>query len=260
MQANRVSEAAQMLYEARRRHRQIESLPDRCAPRSITEAYAVQNELIRLLGGTVVGWKVGCISKQAQQNAGTTEPFSGPVLAQDLHHSGCEIPRGACFAPALQAEFAFRLAKDLPARHAPIAAEVIRDAIGTVLPALEIADSRFVDSAAAGAVNLVADGGKAGLLVVGDLETDVRDVELVDHSVALYVNGKQVALGHGRNVMGDPVRSLQWLANAMAGRGESLRAGQIISTGTCTGSHSLIAGDEVIADYGTLGTVKLRFA
>jgi 2-keto-4-pentenoate hydratase len=47
-----------------------------------------------------------------------------------------------------------------------------------------------------------------------------------------------------------------WLANQQrSGRG--LKAGDIVSTGTCTGLDKVKPGDAVLADFGTLGSVEL---
>ena len=253
---DRIKKAAQILYDARLRRQQIEQLPEDCAPGSLAEGYAVQTALISLIGDTVVGWKVGCISPESQRRARTTEPFSGPVLSRDLYNSGCEVQPNAYFSCALQAEFALKLTRSLLATNAPFTLQAVRDAVGGVLPALEIADCRFSESATIGAPSLIADGAKSGILIVSDCKADLHEMDLVQHVVVLHVNGRAVAQGCGGKVMGDPLKSLHWLANSMAKRGESLVAGQLVSTGTCTGSYMAVPGDEVIADYGSLGRVE----
>src|SRR5262245_36297299 len=140
-----IREAALVLHDARRKRRQIARLPSACTPETLAEGYAIQNELIRLIGDPVIGWKVGCITAESQRRAGTTEPFSGPILRRDLYLSGCEVPADAYFSCALQVEFAFRLCQDLPPSAAPFEAEALRKSIGTIVLALEIADSRFTD-------------------------------------------------------------------------------------------------------------------
>ena len=60
--------------------------------------------------------------------------------------------------------------------------------------------------------------------------------------------------------MGHPLTSLTWLANWLSARGHGLEAGEIVSTGTCTGHCFCARGDEVSVDFGPLGVVTAHFA
>ena len=86
-----------------------------------------------------------------------------------------------------------------------------------------------------------------------------RDLNLAEHRVALFRNGKPDAEGCGANVLGDPRLALTWLANELLRFGEFLRAGQIITTGTCSVPMPLEDGLEVAADFGGLGRLGARF-
>ncbi|RPI35320.1 MAG: hydratase, partial [Hyphomicrobiaceae bacterium] len=56
---------------------------------------------------------------------------------------------------------------------------------------------------------------------------------------------------------GDPMNVMVWLANQQSGFGRGLKAGDIVSTGTCTGLADVAPGDVVVADFGSLGCVEL---
>jgi 2-keto-4-pentenoate hydratase len=58
----------------------------------------------------------------------------------------------------------------------------------------------------------------------------------------------------------DPLEPLTWLANELSRTGIGLRAGEVVSTGTCTGMPKARAGAEHVADYGPFGEVRVRFA
>ena len=60
-------------------------------------------------------------------------------------------------------------------------------------------------------------------------------------------------------VLGDPLASLCWLANDLARRGESLRAGDLVTTGCCTAVIEARPGDRVEADFGSFGRVAVTF-
>jgi 2-keto-4-pentenoate hydratase len=48
-----------------------------------------------------------------------------------------------------------------------------------------------------------------------------------------------------------------WLANQQSRFGRGLKAGDIVSTGTCTGLDRVKPGDQVAADFGSLGRVEI---
>ena len=66
--------------------------------------------------------------------------------------------------------------------------------------------------------------------------------------------------GMGARALGDPMTVLLWLANQQSLTGRGLRAGEIISTGTCTGLDRVHPGDQVTASFGTLGDVTIAFS
>ena len=135
------------------------------------------------------------------------------------------------------------------------------DAVAALHVAIEIPDSRFDDFAAAGAPQLVADFACAEFFVLGPAAPDAwRDVDLASHPVAFRVNGTEVSTGSGANVLGDPRIALAWLANDRAERGEPLRAGEVVTTGTCVIPAPVGPDDELEADFGSLGAVGARLS
>ena len=61
-------------------------------------------------------------------------------------------------------------------------------------------------------------------------------------------------------MLGDPRVALAWLVNALSAQGQSLHAGDLVSTGTCMVPLAIEPGDQVQADYGPLGRLLLRLA
>ena len=86
-----------------------------------------------------------------------------------------------------------------------------------------------------------------------------RDLDLAGHQVSVTINGESAAEGTGANVLGDPRRALAWLANDRVIQGAPLRAGDIVTTGTCIVPAAIKAGDHVVADFGALGRVAVQF-
>ena len=66
-------------------------------------------------------------------------------------------------------------------------------------------------------------------------------------------------VGHGRNVLGDPRIALTWCANELRQLGLTLRAGEVVTTGTCHPPLPIQSGDLIAADFGSLGKVSVAF-
>jgi 2-keto-4-pentenoate hydratase len=136
----------------------------------------------------------------------------------------------------------------------------VLDAVGTLHPAIEIPDSRFADFVSAGAAQIIADNACAHLFVLGPATTaDWRTRDLIEEKPVIRLRDKQY-IGHGKNVLGDPRIALAWLVNELRQLGITLRAGQIVTTGTCHPPLPIQAGDFFDADFGVLGKVSVRFS
>ena len=85
-------------------------------------------------------------------------------------------------------------------------------------------------------------------------------MDLVRHRVVGSVAGKTEREGRGANVLGDPGLALTWLVNELSRLGLALRAGQVVTTGTCLVPLPVSEGDEASADFGVLGEASVRFA
>ena len=135
----------------------------------------------------------------------------------------------------------------------------ILDAVATLHPAIEIPDSRFADFVSAGAAQIIADNACAHLFVLGAPSTaNWRSLDLVEEKPVITLRGRQFT-GHGKNVLGDPRIALTWLANELRQLGVTLRAGQIVTTGTCHPPLPIQSGDLFEADFGSIGRVSVRF-
>ena len=134
-------------------------------------------------------------------------------------------------------------------------------AVESLHPAIEVPDSRYEDYTVVGAPQLIADNACACWFILGaPAETNWRELDLVGHQVEGYRNGKHVSSGSGANVLGDPLVALTWIANELIEFGEGLRAGQVVTTGTCITPISVTPGDQVQMAFGDLGSVEARFA
>jgi 2-keto-4-pentenoate hydratase len=158
-----------------------------------------------------------------------------------------------------EAEFGFRLGTDLPRRERSYDVDDVFSAVVSVHPMIELPDSRFEQVAGAGAPQLIADVACAWRLIVGEpARIDWRSLDLARQDVSTTLNGRPSATGTGANVLGDPRVALTWIANELRAHGDGLRAGQIVTTGTCIVPVPLAPGDFFQATFGPLGVVEVR--
>lgn len=237
-----------MLLEARRTCRALADLGE-FRPRDEAEAYAVQDAVIEGLGLAVAGWKTGAPSPDADAGfAPIFEVTASPAVfaASSLRLFGIE------------AEIAFRLALDLPPRDKPYEEAEIVAAIGSVHPAVELVESRFADFHSADPMAKLADNGSNGALILGPAIPDWQALDLARPPVTIRFDGVEAARTTG-NTGGDPRRLLAALADHLAHRRGGLHAGDVVTSGSCTGLVFARPGTTVAADFGAAGLIELTF-
>lgn len=255
-QETALSDLAQDLWEARRVGRTIDAARGDL-PATQDEAYGVQEAVVALSGLPRCGYKVGSTSKEAQRLLGTDEPGAGMLLAPFVHESPARIAIVPAQMPAVEGEFAFRMGRDLPPREAPYTPAEVTEAIGAVAGAVEIVGTRFSGGLnGKGRLLTTADCGVNIALAIGAW-TPFSGQDLRDHPVAMTISDAPRGAGTGSRALGDPLNVLLWLANHLSKRGIGLQAGEIVSTGTCTGLDPIVPGDMVCADFGSMGDVVI---
>jgi 2-keto-4-pentenoate hydratase len=254
-----IEQAASLLVEARRTHRAVH-LPEQCRPHTLVDAYAIQERVTAELALPCAGFKVGATSARVAAAEGAESPVSGRLFEPHVHTAPVRLgaDRFTSFRNC-EVEFVARLDRTLTAREGGYDRAEIEAAVGAIMPAIEIGDSRLTDRTTAGILCICADNSGGTELVLGEPCASWRDVDLTAHAVSLLVDGTPVAHGTGAEVMGDPLASLHWLVGQRCELGESLAAGTLVATGSCTGINIAPPGSVVVADFGSLGTVEIAF-
>ena len=257
----RQQRAADILWDCWQHGRRLDQLPADVRPATRQDGYAVQSQLERRTQAPMFGWKIAATSKVGQEHIAVDGPLAGRLLSERVHPDGGVIPYGNNHMRVAEAEFAFRMARDLPPRSAPYAVDEVLDAVATFHPAIEVPDSRYADFTRIGAPQLIADNACAHYFVLGAAASDVwRSLDLVAHVVHARIEGGLSRQGSGDKVLGDPRVALAWLVNELSGIGVTLAAGQVVTTGTCIVPLPIVPGDRIVADFGSLGTVTAVMA
>lgn len=251
----RVAAAAEILFAVRRGGQPIDELPDEASPRNLAEAIAVQDALARRGGARTLGWKIGATAREVQAKIGLPHPFFGRVFEGTLHQSRAALPAGGGHN-ILEAEFAVRLARDLP--RSDYAADAIAAEVAAVQLCIEINRPSFRSPFAMRGLDVIADNGSNAGLVLGPELPDWRERDLARIAVVFRVNGTERAGGTGAAAMGHPFAALAWLANERSKLGAPLRAGDVVATGSLMGFVAAKAGDAAEAEFPGIGKVGLR--
>jgi 2-keto-4-pentenoate hydratase len=247
-------DAARQLIRARERRQQITL----AGVRSFEDAYEIQDAFARLWSRRPGGHKVGCSSAESQRLVGSPGPIAGRLFTDDIRHSPATVTASEFFLVGVEAEFGFRLRRALPPRELPYSLDDVTDAVGSLVPLIEICDTRLADWESKGIEEITADNAFHGGIVLGREVAEWRDIDLLRHEVTLAIDGEVRGRGTGALVLGHPLQALVWLANSLSTRGIGIAAGELVAAGTCTGLHFASAGHAVRADFGTLGTVEMR--
>ena len=84
---SKAQQAAHFLFEAHATRQAYQPIPERFSPRSITEAYDIQDAYHELLVetlGPIVGYKIALTTQVMQQMVGFNEPCVGAVFANGI--------------------------------------------------------------------------------------------------------------------------------------------------------------------------------
>lgn len=262
-QPTRAERAARLLLDAHDRKAPFALLPPEFMPDSADAAYDIQNELVALKShrcGPVAGWKIALTTPQMRAMVGVDDSIGGTLHRGQVQKSPGRVRAGDYVHLIVEFEVGVQLAEDLPAADAPYTRERVAQAVGAVMPALEIADDWNADykTLAQHALLLAADNAWNEGAVLGAAVTDWQRIDLAAvHGVA-KINGKVVGEGYGRDAMGHPLESVAWVANHLAQRGRGLWRGAVVITGSLVTSKFPVAGDAIRFELDSLGAVELK--
>ncbi len=215
-------------------------------PASREAAYAVQDASMAGLGATG-GWKVGAKGPDV-------EPTCAPLPASGLLASGARLAGAPWRMRGIEVEAALRLGRDLNPQGKLLTPRELADACDAVLPVIEVVETRLADWPGSDPLAQLADLQSHGALIVGaPLAMQPVQLDLRVLHARLTFDGETASNTVGGNPAQDVWRMLAWLALHAAQRGQPLQAGQIITTGSCTGM--LFAPEGALIQAELLGPV-----
>jgi 2-keto-4-pentenoate hydratase len=223
---------------------------------TMDEAYRIQLALIdrRVAAGERhIGWKVGLTAKAIQEQFGFHEPLFACIL--ETQPTGHVFGATELIHPGFETELCVRLGRGLEGK---VTLEQVRAAVDVIYPSFEIIETR------GDPVNqmelVVADNGQQRSVVVGAGVRLAPNIDLAEVAARVQLNGQEVATGLGSAVLGNPLHSIKWLAGKLGEYGRSIRAGEIVMTGSFVRQFPLRPGDAAIAEFSGIGRVEVSIA
>jgi len=260
-----IESLAHELYQARKSRTPLRHFSKRYPAMTVDDGYAIQRAWVKLEqadGRVIKGRKIGLTSRAMQLSSQIDEPDCAPLMDDMFIAQGGDIAINRFIAPRVEVELAFVLGR--PLQGPGVTLFEVLAATDYVTPALEIIDARIEQfdrdtKAPRKVVDTISDfAANAGIVLGGrPVRPDAVDLRWV--GAMLFKNGVIEETGLAAGVLNHPATGVAWLANKIAAHGEGLSAGDVVLAGSFTRPTTAVAGDNIHADYGPLGTVSFRF-
>jgi 2-keto-4-pentenoate hydratase len=243
--------AAQALAAARTGRRTIDRLPESCRPASDEDALAIQRRVADILGEKLGGWK--CSTPRGEHL------FLAPLLASTIRSgSPCHVvPHNG--VARIEPEVAFVIGKDLPPHDAGHTEDEIRGAIREARLVLEIIGSRYADPMKLPFPEFLADSIYNQALFLGPRVDGIFERQLETLAITVSTPSGTLITHTGHHPNTHPLRPLFWLANFLSSRGETLKAGWVVTTGSYAGVLEVPLQTSLSVSYGDLGKLEVTF-
>ena len=155
------------------------------------DARLIQSNVAKLWekrGEEIIGYKIGCVSKDTQKKMGFNQPACGYLWKSELHKSETILNKKDYTNPAMEAEFGVILNRDIKPEFSSF--DYILESIQGIYPLIEIHNLIFYGEEPYGAELLANNAIHAGVILGSEnkvpenkIETDLKliyDKEIVD--------------------------------------------------------------------------------
>lgn len=218
-----------------------------------SQAYQLQfavAERRQARGEKLAGYKIGCVSRTMQKQLGLTHPVFGHVWASELHRSGATLDPAQFDHLAVEGEFAVRLAADIPSRTW---LEQNPDVFESLCVVIELHHYVFRAPSECRAGELIGNNAIHAGVVLPDREVAIsRLAQLANADLCVWRNGTVIGETAGAanpSALVDPIGSL---IEHLAANGQTLRAGQLVLTGSPLPLWPIEATDKVVVESSSL--------
>jgi len=254
-----IQSAAKRLFDGHKAGAAYLSVAETDGISGIAQGYDVQDRLVDMLlrdsGASVAGYKIALTSKPMQEMVGVDHPVAGVVLDRVVFSSGARVKLSDYQHIGVEFELAVRLGRDMPAKASPYTRAETAELVDACAPAFELVDDRNADYTALEGVGLAADNAWNGGVVVGAFSTAWRDLDLTSVRARLEWSGAEDAAATTGEAMGHPFEAVAWIANHLNARGQMLKAGEFVMTGSTMKTRFPTGGERIRYTLEGMGAV-----
>lgn len=206
-------------------------------------------------GERPLGWKVGFGAPAAMRKLAIKAPLIGFLTDQALVATGATVSLAGWSKPAAEPEIAVHMGRDLPGGADRDSAKA---AIAGLGPAIELAD---VDRQPDDVERILAGNIYQRGVIVGPCDASRAGGAADGLHGHIERNGSAFAqTSDPQALTGDLIDIVRHVADTLAAVGQTLRAGQIIITGSIVPPLWVEAGEEIVFKLDPIGSVSIRFA
>ena len=196
---------------------------------SNNEALLIQSKISKLRtdrGEEVMGYKIGCVSKDTQKKMGFTQPAWGTLWKSELYKSGVELNKKDYSNPAMEAEFGVKLNRDIDPKL--VSFDYILNSIDSIYPLIEIHNLVFNGEEPYGAELLANNALHAGV-ILGPKNEFSKDQKITD--LKLIYDNKTIDTWTDKKWPFDMLSEVEWLVKEQAKINVILKKNDLILTG-----------------------------
>ena len=196
---------------------------------SIEDALRIQLAVTNLRekrGEEVIGYKIGCVSKDTQRKMGFTKPAWGRLWKNELYLDGTTLDKRNFTNPAMEAEFGIVLNRDLTPELVNL--DYILDSIETIHPIIEIHNLVFNGDPPFGAELLANNAIHAGVVMGKPTKANIKS-EITD--LKLIFDNEIIDTWSDKKWPHDMLSEVEWLVKEQDKIGNILKKGNLILTG-----------------------------
>ena len=196
---------------------------------SIEDAWRIQSAVTDLReqrGEEVIGYKIGCVSKDTQRKMGFTKPAWGRLWKNELYLDGVTLDKRNFANPAMEAEFGIVLNRDLTPELVNL--DYILDSIETIHPIIEIHNLVFNGDPPFGAELLANNAIHAGVVMGKPTKANIKS-EITD--LKLIFDNEIIDTWSDKKWPHDMLSEVEWLVKEQDTIGNILKKGNLILTG-----------------------------
>ena len=196
---------------------------------SIEDALRIQLAVTNLRekrGEEVIGYKIGCVSKDTQRKMGFTKPAWGRLWKNELYLDGVTLDKRNFANPAMEAEFGIVLNRDLTPELVNL--DYILDSIETIHPIIEIHNLVFNGDPPFGAELLANNAIHAGVVMGKPTKANIKS-EITD--LKLLFDNEIIDTWSDKKWPHDMLSEVEWLVKEQDKIGNILKKGNLILTG-----------------------------